>query len=50
MKLIRAVKIRNKEDGSRNENTGKTLTANKCVNCDRKYAGPEITGGKKLDK
>jgi len=30
MKILRAVKIRNKEDGSRNENTGKTLTANKC--------------------
>jgi hypothetical protein len=32
MKIFRAVKIRNKEDGSRNENTGKTLTANKCDN------------------
>jgi len=30
MKLLRAVKIRNKDDGSRNENTGKTLTANRC--------------------
>jgi hypothetical protein len=32
MKLLRAVKRRKKEDGSRNENTGKTLTANKCDN------------------
>jgi hypothetical protein len=32
MKVLRAVKMRNKEDGSRNENTGKTLTANKYDN------------------
>lgn len=32
LKLLRAVNISNKEDGRINENTGKTLTANKCDN------------------
>jgi hypothetical protein len=31
-KILRAVKIRNKEDGGRYENTGKNLTANKYDN------------------
>ena len=32
MKILKALKIHNKEDGSRNGNTGKTLKANKCDN------------------
>jgi hypothetical protein len=48
MKFLRAVKIRNKEDGSRNKNTSKTLTGINVIISYRKHAGPEITGGNKL--
>jgi hypothetical protein len=50
MKFLRAVKIRNKEEGNRNENTGKPLTGINVIICDRKHAGPEVTGGNKLGK
>jgi hypothetical protein len=50
MKFLRAVKIRNKEDGSRNKNTSKTLTGINVIISYRKHAGPEITGGNKVYK